>query len=401
MRWLPFGTSTALLVLLLSWPRFVHGQAPQFGTPARSVAASQALILAVQQGISSLPPTSGLSFIYEFDPSLGVPVRSEQPGPISLRAPETVKDGAIAIRAATSYFAISTLLEPLVYRTHTHTPSVMPPLTVPVPVGHVPKLLELGLDIGANVAITNLTLQYGVLPNTEVSLNLPLVRVTTHVDELYAFGDELSSLQHATLNRAGLTPPLFNPGAHVGVGRITLGTKARIYSDPWFRLALACDGELPSPNEHEFAGSKSGAISPRIIGSLKLADWMTARADTGYEYDFSISELRRFVWNAGVSLSRHMVDVDLGIGGSRYESPIEWTPRQIGELFEVSRRNLVHTTATTIANNETDTTFVDFLAGVKVRLKDNMALSGAVTVPVLDANVQPIVTGTIAFEAFF
>src|SRR5262245_44479329 len=86
--WLPCRMPTALLALLIWWPRVVLSQMilqpDVFASSVRAAAATQAVLVAVQQGISSLPPTSGLSFIYEFDPSVEVPVRSEQPGPISL-----------------------------------------------------------------------------------------------------------------------------------------------------------------------------------------------------------------------------------------------------------------------------------------------------------------------------
>src|SRR5262245_13086342 len=73
---------------------------------AQADAAAHALVLAIQQGISSLPPTSGQSFVYEFDPSVGAFVRSDRVGPIVLRAAETIRPGRLTLRVATSYFAL-------------------------------------------------------------------------------------------------------------------------------------------------------------------------------------------------------------------------------------------------------------------------------------------------------
>src|SRR5512143_2652454 len=86
-------------VASLSRPHAGQAQGDQFGGQARADAASRAIVLAVQQGISALPPTSGQSLIYAFNRKLDVPVRSEQLGPTALRAPETVEEGNVTVRA--------------------------------------------------------------------------------------------------------------------------------------------------------------------------------------------------------------------------------------------------------------------------------------------------------------
>src|SRR5262249_29256108 len=88
------GGSCALLAGWISLIQPDSGWAQnQLGGQTRAGAAVLPIVLAVRQGISSLPPTSGQSFIYEFDLNLGAPVRSERLGPISLRTPETIGSG--------------------------------------------------------------------------------------------------------------------------------------------------------------------------------------------------------------------------------------------------------------------------------------------------------------------
>ena len=54
--------------------------------PSLSEAARLMIVLGVQQGISSLPPTSGQSFTYEYNPQSDTYERGRQLGPISLRS---------------------------------------------------------------------------------------------------------------------------------------------------------------------------------------------------------------------------------------------------------------------------------------------------------------------------
>src|SRR5882672_5366874 len=79
------------VVAILCVPALVRGvDCGQFGAQCRADAASKMIVLGVQQGISSLPPTSGQSFSYEFNPELDTYVTSERLGPTSFRAPQTI-----------------------------------------------------------------------------------------------------------------------------------------------------------------------------------------------------------------------------------------------------------------------------------------------------------------------
>src|SRR5262249_33683829 len=203
---------------------------------------------------------------------------------------------------------------------------------------------------------------------------------------------KIRTYSFSQLRDVGHVPVDFNEGTSVGLGRISMGTKASVFETGRFGLGAACDFYFPSPSEREYAGSDSASIFPVLIGTFRLADRARLSADAGYDYDFDVQQLRRFVWRAGVWFPLERATFDLGVSGSQYAAPIEWTP------------NRVNTTPalTVLGSNEVGTTAVDFLAGVKVRLGSSpFALSGAVTVPVAGASVQPIVAGTVAFEAAF
>src|SRR5262249_8339658 len=150
-----------------------HCAAQALGAAQRAAAASQALVLAVQRGISLLPPTSGQTFVYEFDPSLGAPVRSERLGPVSLRTPETIAKGTFSIRGAASSFALSTTLGPIDYR-------ITPP-----PPDKERDFAKFGTGLDAKVGILDFTLSYGLTSRVEMSLNLPIVVVDAQAAEVF------------------------------------------------------------------------------------------------------------------------------------------------------------------------------------------------------------------------
>src|SRR5262245_5513064 len=67
-------------------------------------AAQTMIVLGVQQGISSLPPTSAQSFFYQFDYESEVFVPSDRLGPTVLRSPELLRAGDLNLRVGASYF---------------------------------------------------------------------------------------------------------------------------------------------------------------------------------------------------------------------------------------------------------------------------------------------------------
>ena len=91
------------------------GAQDRFGGQARADAAGRMVILGVQQGISSLPPTSGQSIVYEFDPELSTFVPSEQLGPTSFRSTQTIGKGKWSLRGSMTYFRLHQTFGPIKY----------------------------------------------------------------------------------------------------------------------------------------------------------------------------------------------------------------------------------------------------------------------------------------------
>lgn len=381
-----------------------------FGIQNRADAARQAIILGVTQGISALPPTSGQSFVFEYDPTLDTYKKTGLLGPTALRTPLTIGKGNMSLRVAGSYFELSKNLSPIFYRI-TGFP------------GETQLFTKFGLNINAKVGLVNLSYTYGLTETLEFNLNVPLTvvdanarssfvtpasaaddpiadapvastRTEERMDELLASGALI--LRSGTVNQLGAK---FNEGTSAGLGRVSLGAKTHLFSQEYLDLAFSTEIFLPSPSENDFSGPQSASFLPRLIGAANLTPAAKLHTDLGYDFDTSIDELRRFVWNVGGSYALQGATFDAGVGGSLYNQGIEWTPGTFtqppGSVIKVPLQ------LTAIGGNTLGTTYVDFLFGAKVQIASNAVLSGAVSVPLNDEGIRPAAAGTLAIEAYF
>src|SRR5262245_58520102 len=214
-----------------------------------------------------------------------------------------------------SYFALDDSFGPVDYR-----------YTMPNPVagGRQTAVARTGTTLGARVAATQFTLSYGVARRIEVDVSIPVVVVDASGGQVLSldrsaslqnnlgigFGDnprdlrkkirsgdvKIRTYSFSQLRDVGHVPVDFNEGTSVGLGRISMGTKASVFETGRFGLGAACDFYFPSPSEREYAGSDSASIFPVLIGTFRLADRARQSADAGYDYDFDVQQLRRFVW---------------------------------------------------------------------------------------------------------
>lgn len=410
-----------LLAGVLWGPARGRAQKNQFGGQDRADAARQMIILGVQQGIATLPPMSGQAFTYEYDPASDTYVRSKRLGPTVLRSPQTVGAGHLSLRVATSYFALTGSPGPIPY--HIQSDEPLPGQTQPLT-----GVALIGLNASAKVGVINLAATYGLTNRVDMTLVLPIVIVDAQASQIFSSaraglsqppsrakiasvpivnGDVAAALQ--TLDNA-LRPggPLvlreetfsdlsyaFNGGTHAGVGRISVGANALLYADKRFQLAGAPEFFFPSPSEDNFAGSQSAAIFPRLVAAFAVASALKLHADAGYNYDFDHDELRSFTWDAGASIPGENVTFDFGMGGSKFNQGIQWTPPVAKGIIQIPEG-----TATALGDTRLGDNFVDFIAGIKLRITERLVASGGVSVPVTDEGFQPAAVGTLALEFY-
>jgi hypothetical protein len=420
--------AAALGVAALSVPA-ARAQTPSaFGIEERFAAAKLLVILGVQQAISDLPPTSGQSFVLEYDPKLDLAVSSGRPGPSAFLAPETIGEHEIDVRAATSFFRLAKSFRPIDYEvTDTADPNDV-------------TYTKAGLDVSANVWVASFGVTYGLAKNLDLALGIPVVVVDASASASITTCQEAAAAENcdtepnppiaaATVvgvrNRARIDAPgflrgedpvirqrsgsarefdtpqqpvPFDEGTHVGVGRITLAVKRSFALHERFVGALFGQLALPSPSADGFAGSDSVGLMARAVGAADVTRWARAYADVGYEYDTEFDELQRFLWNAGASFSVPAATVDLGFGGSVYTDAIHWTPTRTSVF---SGEQMRASTLVAIEDNAVSTSYASFRTGARLRLSDRATLSGVVSVPVTSGGFQPDVVATLALDVDF
>lgn len=395
----------------------------QFGLQGRADAVSRMIVLGVQQGISSLPPTSGQAFSYRFDPELATFVASELLGPTSFRSTQLVGGGNFSFRFATSYFELCDSFGPISYFIEPEDPNAAFPS----------GFARFAAEASAKVALFNFALNYGLADRLELMFNLPVTRVDAEGSQSFTSRAVLFDLppQDAIVSGAPteedldalLALPLtledgspnpaairfrkeelqdlgadFNDGVSAGVGRISLGARGLLLATEYVSMVAQTELFFPSPSEDEFSGSESWAILPRMVLQVTPLEHLWLHTDVGYDHDFDTDTLRRVVWNAGISLPFRRFSIDAGVGGSEFEEGVEWTPKTI-------RGQAVGEFPATIGTRRggagIGSSFVDFLGGFKIRVASRSVIGGSVNVPLNDNGFRADAVGTFAFEQYF
>jgi len=388
----------------------------QFGAQDRADAAAELIVTAVERARASLPPTSGPSVTYEFDPASDAFQRSIRLGPTVLRSSQTIGPGSFSLQFATSYFEMAQSFRPINYLFTFDEPQARQ------------VVAKLGLDANAHVTLMNISATYGLGARVEISASLPLTVVDAHAAQVFSTRTDALSLparkapltgvlvlggdvqEAVRVLDAGLEPGggltlrregfrdlgfHFDEGTDAGVGRIDLGGNGVVLSTEAFQAACMADLFLPSPSESAFAGVASVAVLPRLVATLKLGDSISLHSDLGYEYDFDTPQLRRFTWRSGGSLAFERAAFDVGLGGSEFDAPVEWTPSVIhGGQTATSAPS----TGMALEDNTVGTSVVDLLLGMKLRVTEAFIVAGGVSVPVISPAFQPDVLGTVAVE---
>jgi hypothetical protein len=270
------------------------------------------------------------------------------------------------------------------------------------------------------VSLLNIAVSHGLTRRIDLLLNVPVVIVDA--DAKQSFTTRANTLgdpaRDAVLSGAATVEGLdvllgrgdlafrcerfddlgfdFAHGTHVGLGRVSLGGKGLLYSEGRLQLAFATELFLPSPNQDELTGSESVALFPRLLGEVSITKRVRLHLDAGYDYDFERAELRRAVWSVGPALAANRFSLDLGVAGSIFDVPLRWTPDIARGAADPP---FPATRAVAVGDNSVGDLFVDLLLVAKFRLRENLVLSGAVSIPVNDEGFRPAALGSIGIEA--
>jgi hypothetical protein len=338
----------------------------------RAAAARRFVLVAVQQGIT-VPATGGQSFALEYDPVLEVMRVSEQLGPTSILSPQTMGEGAYAVRSGFVFFALRDQLTTLYADDET-----------------LQTFRRRGVKVDAHVGVTSLSVAYGLTAYADVNLYLPIVVVDAHTvglrDRCTAI-TEGHDRDDPCLRQLEEEPSeQFSRGLHAGTGRVSVGTKYLIHEGDSFQLAGALDTFLPSPFDEQLVGPRSFALFPRITAEAAVSSWIGIQALVGADYDLTFPELRRAFWQVGALARGPRTTVDLGFSASVYQGEIEFNPTTDPDLGRAIEPNAV------------DSSYYDLLFGVKRAITAGSVISLALEVPVIGSGVRPDFFVTLALE---
>jgi len=404
-----------LVVLIAGGRVALAAPVPTTDSIARSQANAlhQMILLGVQQGISALPPMSGRPL--QLGGSAG---RINPPSSVWFRSIETVGQHHFGAQLLVSYFELTRSFAPLTYQFDFEEGSQLGPLETRV-----------GLDASASVFVSRIALTAGISDFFDGILTVPIVVTSPKGTEIFTTNEDTSDNfvgspvgqldgDLASGQRRFVREPLatlmnepvgFDTDTSAGLGRITVSGKADVLGalrgfardTSAFALGGSVDLSFPSPNEAELAGTDSWALAGRLFARQPIGRIVLLNAEAGYEYDFSFGELRRFLWTVGTSLlATPEILVDVGFGGSLYESEIDWTndsgvAQPSPGTFDYQTRYTT-TTDAGIGDN-----LVDFLLATRLALTEEVQLGLAMSVPVTGDGFRPDIAGSAELEVYF
>lgn len=413
-------------------PMVLFPFATEFLVAAQSREIKQPLRVAVQQAISALPPTAGQPISWgESDDPYAPGERKALLGAISFRTPEVLPMRNLTLRLAASYFSLSEEFGPVAY------------IGTPDRSGSVfSAASKSGVDVMVDALILNASATYGLLDGLDVAVNLPVAIVHADMKSLYSspsdfflkqspgcvnkpcgvlFFNTLPSVAAAVIDglEAGGFIPLGRADVNdvggdlarnpqLGLGRVGLGFKANIIPSLWhpsvladhMKLSVSEELSLPSPSADELAGTESFGALSRLILAVPLWNVGRAHIDGGYEFDSEFTELWRGVWNAGASFWVGPGLLDLGLSGSEYRNELNWSPARLKTDLVIGDQVSRLTWAAEQSTGVGGTSYIDFVAGGRLRLGD-VVLSASVAVPVTEDGLRPTATVTGGLEYAF
>jgi outer membrane putative beta-barrel porin/alpha-amylase len=281
--WLEPAASHGGITSVLQDPRFSRlGLAPIAPTLANTVASTYPIASA----------SSGVTYVY--DPSVDTLVRqSGVAGPIFGERAETIGKGVFDLSVSFSYEHLTSIngdsLDNLVNRPRVNGQT----LTFPVPNGitladgrfttFLPVHVNADLDVTAYIVSPSIT--YGLTPDLDVNVTLPLLRtslgVTTH-----------SQVPDPRFPKFALPPGVQFPisvssasDAAFGVGDLLLRAKYALLRSDYVDVAAGLGLSLPTGSQDNLAGRGTTEVQPTLIFSHVFAGRFEPLLNVGADYN--------------------------------------------------------------------------------------------------------------------
>jgi hypothetical protein len=203
-------------------------------------------------------PSPASGFIYTFDPSTGILVRSSQSfGPILAERADTIGRNKLSVGFTFQRFVYDKLDGFNLHDLHTTIPLIVAASPTQLLPATASQTVNVDLQYNQNTIFAT----YGITDRVDASIAVPIP--TVHL------GIALNS--NIVLTQSpGPAFPVFASGSHTasGLGDINLQVKGTVLSKESAKLAVGAVLRLPSGDEYEALGAGTTGIRPFIAGSI-------------------------------------------------------------------------------------------------------------------------------------
>lgn len=337
--------------------------------------------------------SASTSVTFEFDPSVGSFVRQASvPGPLIGERAETLGQGQLDFALTYSYVNLSTIngqnLHSLVNRTTVDGQIISFPVEGGVTLkdgrftNFLPVRVIADLDVRAHILTPELT--YGITPDLDVNLTLPLVRAslgltarTTAPDPRlpsYALADPSQGIQ----NTASESDTAF------GLGDVLLRAKYAFWHGAPCDAAAMLGLSVPTGSEQDLHGVGHTRVQPTLVLSRIVAQRLEPILNLGA--DLNAQDVGRSIlfWTVGA-----VGDIYGGLSGyvvflGRHELAPQTDPIKVPFFFQIERNDIF-----------------DAGVGFRYRFADNGTIAADALIPMNRDGFRADVIPTVSIEYAF
>ena len=291
------------------------------------------------------------SVVYTFDPTLDTPAqRPGLPGPIFGERAETVGQGRLDLTASYSFVKLTTIngesLDDLVnqrtvgnrflfFRVRGGTTLKDGRFTTILPV-------RATVDIGVAAHIVSTSLTYGLTPDLDVNLTLPVIRTSLDLDATSVVPDpRFPSYTLQPGSPLAGTDVLSASDESTGVGDLLLRAKYVVRRGAPADVALGLGLSLPTGSADDFQGTGTTRVLPGVIASRVLGNRVELLANVGMELDASDVDRSAVRWALGgtISIVERLAAPIVFLGRHELSAPAD--PIPVPFFFQIERSDAV------------------------------------------------------------
>ena len=331
------------------------------------------------------------SVIYRFDPTLDTPAASPGlPGPIFGERAETVGKGRVDLTASYSFVRLATIngepLDDLVNRRTVGNRFLFFRVRggAMLEDGRFTTILPVHatVDIGVEAHIVSASLTYGVTPDLDVNVTLPVIRTSLNLDATSVVPDpRFPSFALPPGSEHAGTDVLSASAESAGVGDLLLRAKYIVRRGAPADVALGLGLSLPTGRADDFQGAGTTRVLPNVIASRVLANRVELLANAGMDLDAGDVSRSAVRWVLGgtISVVERLAVPIVFLGRHELGAPAD--PIRLPFFFQIERSDAV-----------------DASVGIRWRFVESALLSANALVPLNREGLRPNVVPTVNVE---